>query len=253
MRCFRIQGGQNRHAALHAWARRRNGFAHATRVQGAVPTLHRCQQKTLDPQACMGLWSRPRSAAALRRVRYGVNQHELLPRQRPGARRRAGSRRDRSHDRAPQRRRRPLRGPPRAASCRSAHGRSIHLLRSFRAGGVSRRPGHRRAAASSYRPRDRYISVRRRDHAPRQSRHQCGDPPRRGQLDERRPRHRAFRAHGSRSPARRRADPWSAVLGRAAGGGRGKRSELFPSRQRIAAAGEWRGQDDTVGSGQRLR
>ena len=51
---------------------------------------------------------------------------------------------------------------------------------------------------------------------------------------------------------RRRADPWPAVLGGVAGGGRGKRSELFPSRQRIAAARERRRQDGAGHRRQRL-
>ena len=97
------------------------------------------------------------------------------------------------------RRSRRLRGAPRAAARQAAHGRPVHLLRPYRPGRVPRRPGHRRAAASAYRARHRHLPVRRRDHAPRQPRHRCGDPPRRGQLDDRRPRHRAFRAHRARA------------------------------------------------------
>ena len=53
--------------------------------------------------------------------------------------------------------------------------------------------GARRAAASPYRAGDGHLPVRGRDHAPRQPRHRAADPPGRGQLDDRRPRHRALR------------------------------------------------------------
>ena len=66
---------------------------------------------------------------------------------------------------------------------------------------VRQRP--RRAAASAYRARHRDLSVRRRDHAPRQPRHRRADPARRGQLDDRRARHRAFRTHRHRNAAPR--------------------------------------------------
>ena len=52
--------------------------------------------------------------------------------------------------------------------------------------------------------------------------------PGRGQLDDGRARHRAFRAHRARAPPRRRADPWAAVLGRVAG--RARRSARRASR-----------------------
>ena len=52
----------------------------------------------------------------------------------------------------------------------------------FGPGGVQRRQGHRRAAASAYRARHRDLPVRRRDHASRQPRHRGADPARRGQL-----------------------------------------------------------------------
>ncbi len=59
----------------------------------------------------------------------------------------------------------------------------------------------RRAAASAYRPRHRHLPVRRRDRASRQPRHPHADPARRGQLDDRGPRYRAFRAHRRRTIA----------------------------------------------------
>ena len=104
---------------------------------------------------------------------------------------------DRAAHRRPRRR---LHGAPRAAVGAVAHGRAVRVLRSFRAGGVQLRQRPRRAAASAYRARHRHLSVRRRDHAPRQPRHRGADPAGRGQLDDRRPRHRAFRAHRHRAP-----------------------------------------------------
>ena len=87
-------------------------------------------------------------------------------------------------------------GPPRFAIGALAHGRPVHFLRSFRPGGLSRWRRHRRAAASAYRPCDGDIFVRRRDRASRQPRQRHADPARRRQLDDRRPRHCSFRAHG---------------------------------------------------------
>ena len=46
----------------------------------------------------------------------------------------------------------------------------------------------------AYRPVDRHLPVRRRDHAPRLARDRTADPPWRTQLDDCRPWHRAFRA-----------------------------------------------------------
>ncbi len=107
-----------------------------------------------------------------------------------------------ARDRAAHRRsRRRLHRAPRAAVGAVAHGRPVRVLRSFRADGVQVRQRPRRAAASAYRARHRHLSVRRRDHAPRQPRHRRADPAGRGQLDDRRPRHRAFRAHRYASAA----------------------------------------------------
>ena len=61
--------------------------------------------------------------------------------------------------------------------------------------------GHRRAPAPAHRARDRDLPARRRDHPPRQPRHAAADPPGRGQLDDRGPRHRPFRAHGAEARA----------------------------------------------------
>ena len=93
-------------------------------------------------------------------------------------------------------------GAPRAAVGAHAHGRAVHLLRPFRAGGIPRRRRARCAAASAYRARHRHLSVRRRDHASRQPRHRAGDPAGRSELDDGRPRHRAFGAHRRRTSAR---------------------------------------------------
>ena len=62
--------------------------------------------------------------------------------------------------------------------------------------------GHRRAAASAHRPRDGDVPVRGRDHASRQPRLGAADPPGRRELDDRRARHRALRAHAARACAR---------------------------------------------------
>ncbi len=105
--------------------------------------------------------------------------------------RRAGS----DHRAAHPRSRRRLCGAARAAAWQAADGRAVHLLRPFRPGAVSRRQGHGRAAASAYRPRHRHLSVRRQHHASRQRGQHPGDPARRDELDDRGPRHRAFRAH----------------------------------------------------------
>ena len=91
--------------------------------------------------------------------------------------------------------RRRLLGAARAAVGALAHGRAVHFFRSFRAGRIPRRQRARRAAASAYRARHRHLSVRRRDHAPRQPRHRGADQAGRSELDDRRARHRAFRAH----------------------------------------------------------
>src|SRR5262249_47660551 len=63
--------------------------------------------------------------------------HELFQRQGSGPRRRARLRGDRAHDRTADRRSRRLRSAARAPACPPANGRSVRLLRSFRAGGLS--------------------------------------------------------------------------------------------------------------------
>ena len=139
-------------------------------------------------------------------------------------------RRDRSGDRAAHGRSRRLCGAPRAAVGAHAHGRAVHFLRSFRPGRIPRRQRARRAAASAYRACHRHLSVRRRDHAPRQSRHRGGDQAGRSELDDRRPRHRPFRAHASGAARRSRAHPRPADVGGAAGGERGNGGRLRASR-----------------------
>ena len=97
----------------------------------------------------------------------------------------------------------------------------------FRAGA-----GHRRAAASAYRARHRHLSVRRRDRAPRYTRHRGGDQAGRSELDDGGARHRAFRAHRRRIAHHRQPDPWLADVGGAAAGERGNGRRLCPSRDR---------------------
>ncbi len=118
----------------------------------------------------------------------------------------------------------------------------------FRAG---QRP--RRAAASAYRACHRHLSVRRRDHAPRQPRHRGRDQAGRGELDDRRPRHRAFRAHRRREARRRRADPRLADVGGAARrqGGDGRR--LCASRHRRIPRGQGKRQAGARGGRLALR
>ena len=86
---------------------------------------------------------------------------------------------------------------------------------------------HGRAAAPAHQPRHRHLSVRRRDPAPRQPRHRPGDPARRDQSDDRRQRHRPFRAEPGRGTrggpaALRHADLAGAA--RRQGGDRSRRS-----------------------------
>ena len=95
-----------------------------------------------------------------------------------------------------------LRGAPRAAQRQAAHGRAVHLPRSFRADGrAAGRRRHGGAAASAYRARHRHLSVRRRHLPSRQPGLCAGDPPGRRQLDDRRQRHRPQRAHRARDEA----------------------------------------------------
>ena len=122
------------------------------------------------------------------------------------------------HQPAPPRPRR-LRGGPRAAVRQAAHGGPVHLLRPHGPGGFpARHPAHRgRAAPSAHRPRDAHLSLRGRDHAPRQRRLGTADPPRRSELDDRRARHHAFGALRARA-ARGRAHGRHPGLDRAAEG-----------------------------------
>ena len=146
----------------------------------------------------------------------------FFPGQGPRRWRQIPVRRDQDGGRAAHRRpRRRLHGAARAAVGAVAHGRAVRVLRSFRADRVQVRQRPRRAAASAHRARHRHLSVRRRDHAPRQPRHRGADPARRGQLDDRRPRHRAFRAHRQRAPRQRRQPARPADVGGAAGGAGG--------------------------------
>jgi len=148
-----------------------------------------------------------------------------------GARRRGGR-----HDRA---RHRPA--PPRPGRLRSGagaavrdapNGRPVRVLRPH--GAHRSRAGHpalgRRAAASAHRAGDGHLSVRRRDHASRQRRVRAADSPRRGQLDDRRPGHHAFRALRARAPGRR-ARARHPGLGRAAPGTRGDRAGVRAPRR----------------------
>ena len=64
------------------------------------------------------------------------------------------------------------------------------------------------------------------------ARHRGADPARRSQLDDRRPRHRAFRTHRPRAAQRRQSHSRLADVGGAAAGQRGNRSRLRPSRSR---------------------
>ena len=178
--------------------------------------------------------------------------HEFLPRQRPRRRRqipvRCAEDGDRAAHRGPRRR---LHGAARAAVDPVAHGRAVRVLRSFRADRVQVRQRPRRAPASAYRARHRHLPVRRRDHAPRQPRHRGADPARRGQLDDRRPRHRAFGAHRHRAPRQGRQPARLADVGRAAGGEGGDGAGFRASRGRRVSDG--RGQRHLGARGGRRR
>ena len=87
-------------------------------------------------------------------------------------------------------------------AAQAALGRPLRVLRPFRPGHRDARQRARRAAASAHRPGHRHLSVRGRDDAPRQPGRGAGDPPRRDQLDDGRPRHRALGAQ-ARAVARR--------------------------------------------------
>ena len=71
---------------------------------------------------------------------------------------------------------------------------------------------------------DRHLSVRRQDQASRFARHRDGDPARRREPDDRRPRHRPFRAHAGGIARRADVDLRPADMAGAAGRqGRGRR------------------------------
>ena len=183
-------------------------------------------------------WRRRRRVAINREAqsRRGGTSGELAAGERPEVRSAAGDQPDRDGDRAAGARSRRLRGAPRAALGAPADGRAVHLLRSDGAGGVPARPGHRRAAASAHRARHRDLPVRGRDHPSRQPRHAAADPTGRGQLDDRRARHRPFRAHRARGAHGRRQAVRHPDLGGAARACRGDRARLQPSRGGGAAA-----------------
>ena len=86
---------------------------------------------------------------------------------------------------------------------------------------IPARQRHRRAPAPAYRARHRDLSVRRRDVASRQPRHVGGDQARRGEPDDRRPRHRAFGARARRGQAGDAQSVRHPGVGGAAQGGRG--------------------------------
>ena len=124
-----------------------------------------------------------------------------------------------------------LPGSPRAADRQAPAGRAVHLLRPHGAGHPAGRPGARRPAASAYRPVDRDLPVRRQDQASRFARHGNGDPARRRESDDRRPRHRPFGAHAGRTARRADVDLRPADMAGAArrqGGGRRRPSRIRP-------------------------
>ena len=105
-------------------------------------------------------------------------------------------------------------------------------------GRIPDRAGAGCAAAPAYRPVDRDLPVRGRDPAPRQPRLAAADPPGRRELDDRRARHRAFRAHRRGAARPRRGgmfgiQSWVA-LPKAA---EETRARLRPPRRRRAAGG----------------
>ena len=126
--------------------------------------------------------------------------------------------RDRARHRAAPPRPRRLRGRPRAA-VRAAAAWSARSSSSTTWARSTFPPASR--ARVDVRPHphiglaDRHVPVRGRDHAPRQRGLGAGDPPRRGELDDRRPRHHALRALRARAP-RRRSHARHPGLGRAA-------------------------------------
>ena len=101
------------------------------------------------------------------------------------------------------------------------------------------RQGHGRAPASAYRARHRHLSVRRQHHAPRQRGQHPGNPARRDEPDDRRPRHRPFRADARRAAPRWPEDARLAELDRAACRLRGDRT-IVPALRRRRSANDYR-------------
>jgi len=164
-----------------------------------------------------------------------------LPRSHPW---RADNRRfHRDADHPPRGRSRRDGGAPRAAVDQAADGGSLHLLRPDGACGVPDRPGDRRASASAHQPRDRHLSLRRPDPAPRQPWHGPRHRTWGGELDEGRTRHRPFGTNERRAPADRPAPLRHPDLGSAARGAGGKRPGIRPPRRR-GPAGDRRGRHD---------
>ena len=121
---------------------------------------------------------------------------------------------------------------------------AVRLLRSLRAHALRARPGPRRPPAPSRQPRDGDLPVRGRDPPPRQPRFGAGDPSRRRELDERRPRHRALGANPARRAGRRLVRAWPAALGRAPPRARGVRARVSPLPGGDAADVHERGRRD---------
>ena len=95
-------------------------------------------------------------------------------------------------------------------------------------GPVIQQPGRqlRRAPASAYRAGHRDLSVRRRNGASRQPGNGAAHRAGRDQLDDVRPRYRAFGAQSGGAARGDPAHPWLAALGRPAAGIRGDRTLL---------------------------
>ena len=119
--------------------------------------------------------------------------------------------------------------------CEMPQRRPLRVLRPHRPGDARRRATDRRAPASAHRPGHRHLPVGRRDDASRQPGLGAGNPARRRQLDDRRPRHRPFRTHAG-TPARRRSSiPRAADLGCPAAGTRRRRTIVRPPPEGDAA------------------
>ena len=112
---------------------------------------------------------------------------------------------------------------------------------------------HRRAPASAYRPRHGHLPFRGRGVPSRQPGHLARHPAGRGQPDDGRPRHRAFRARDHPGQAGDAAAVRHPGLGGAAQIARGGGAGLRPSWHRPAAAHHRRGQARAPRHGRRLR